>query len=75
MTISRRVFTLELMIHRPAKMMLTPCENIEEDDITIARRRLKIDQKMCKESRPPLQEQEMAETREYYILKQMQSNL
>ena len=75
MTISQRMLTLELIIHkliihRPAKMMLTPCENTEEDDITIARRRLQIDQKMCKESRPPLQEQEMAD-----ILKQMQSNL
>ena len=30
---------------------------------------------LCKESRPPLQEQEMAERREYYILKQMQGNL
>ena len=54
-TISQRMLTLELIIHRPAKIMLTPFENAEEDDITIARRRLKIAQKVCKERRPCLQ--------------------
>ena len=37
------MLTPELIIHKPAKLKLAFCENIEEGDIGIARRRLEIE--------------------------------